>query len=404
MAAEHTLVRVVLSGRLAETLQMRAVDVLCAHGALVRTSQAQVEDHGLLSIDVAIPDAANVPRVAEALSPLAHGEGLHLDVEVLTTTAAAEQVVVSALYAAPMSEGETLRRVLRAVCEQRAHVMGIRPLAIGEEGALELTLCPDHEATGRDGLRALRHALLAGLGADADGLIDLAVQPDTPLRAYPRLLMMDMDSTLIQMECIDELAKLHGVGDEVSKVTARAMAGELDFEESLRHRVATLKGLEWTKAESLLHRIPLMPGAEALIASCKRLGIVTGLVSGGFTFVADRLKAHLGLDYAYANELEVADGKLTGQVVGEVVTPVRKAELLVEIATARGIDLAQTMAVGDGANDLIMLGQSGLGVSFHGKPKVRAEADTAISQGGLDRMLHLLGLSAADIAALVASP
>ncbi len=235
----------------------------------------------------------------------------------------------------------------------------------------------------------------------ADLEIDLAVESESLLRHSKRLVVMDMDSTLIQIEVIDELARLHGVVEEVSGITAQAMAGEIDFEGSLRRRVTLLKGLSLDKVQSLVQDLPLTDGAENLLAVLQRIGYKTGVISGGFMVAAEALKDRLGLDYAYANRLAHSDGVLTGELVGPIVTPQRKADLLETIAQGEGIALGQTIAIGDGANDMTMLERAGLGIAFHAKATLKAAADTTVSRGGLDRILFLLGLHARDVEAIL---
>lgn len=221
--------------------------------------------------------------------------------------------------------------------------------------------------------------------------LDVAVQPDTPARRTPGYVFFDMDSTLVEAEVIDELARLHGVYAEVAEVTARAMAGELDYEASLRARVAVLAGLAWSRVEAMVDALPVTAGAAELVATLRAIGARTAVLSGGFQVAAEPLRRRLGLDRAFANRLEVAEGRLTGRVLAPVVTPARKAELLAELAAEAGTPLARTVAVGDGANDLLMLGRAGLGVAFHAKPAVVARADASIRRGPLDLLLHLFG-------------
>lgn len=241
-------------------------------------------------------------------------------------------------------------------------------------------------------------SLRADLIAETTDLdVDIAVQRETLTRRSKRLIVMDMDSTLIRIEVIDELARKHGVVDRVADITRRAMAGELDFEASLRERVGLLAGMRYDDALALARALPVTDGAAELLCVLRRLGYKTAVISGGFTFAANTLKDQLGLDYAYANELEVKDGVITGKVIDPIVTPQRKADLLSSIAEREGISLSQTIAVGDGANDLLMLEKAGLGIAFHAKAKLKAAADTSISAGGLDRLLYLLGLHARDI-------
>jgi phosphoserine phosphatase len=246
-------------------------------------------------------------------------------------------------------------------------------------------------------LKCMTRQLLAegaGLG------IDIAVQKENLYRRAKRLVVLDMDSTLIQIEVIDELARLAGVGEQVAAITERAMNGELDFQQALRERVGLLKGLSAGALEQVYRDLPFTPGAKNLIRILRRLGFRTAVISGGFDFFTDRLKAELGLDYAYANDLEIVDGLVTGQVVGAIVDGQRKAELLAEIAEREGITLSQVIAIGDGANDLPMLGRAGLGIAFNAKARVREQADYHINQGSLDSILYLLGIAEWEMAEL----
>jgi len=201
-----------------------------------------------------------------------------------------------------------------------------------------------------------------------------------------------MDSTLIQAECIDEIAKEAGVGAEVSAVTEAAMRGELDFAGSLTKRVALLKGLDVRVLERVYQRIELMPGAEALVAALKRSGVKTAILSGGFVYFASRFTQRLGIDVYHCNDLEVIDGKLTGKVLGPIVGAEGKAEKLIELAEQWGVPMQQTAAVGDGANDLKVMAVSGLGVAFCAKPKVQEQADVAVNEKDLTRLIPILGI------------
>lgn len=225
----------------------------------------------------------------------------------------------------------------------------------------------------------------------ADEAFDISLQEDTMYRRCRRLICFDMDSTLIQTECIDQLAECAGVGDKVREITERAMRGEIDFTESFRERVALLKGLDFNVMEGIAERLPITEGVGRMMEVLKRTGYKTAILSGGFTFFGDYLKRKFGFDYMYANELEVKDGKLTGRYVGDVVDGRRKAELLRLIAQVENVDMAQTIAVGDGANDLPMLSAAGLGIAFHAKPKVKESARQSISTIGIDGVLYFLG-------------
>lgn len=226
--------------------------------------------------------------------------------------------------------------------------------------------------------------------------VDIAFQEDSLFRRNRRLAVFDMDSTLIEAEVIDELAKAAGVGEQVSAITERAMAGELDFRASFKERLALLKGLDVSVLDSIGASLRLTEGAETLFAELKRLGYKTAILSGGFTYFAKQLQAKLGIDYVFANELEVVEGKCTGVAIEPIVDAQRKADLLKELAHKEGLRLEQTIAVGDGANDLPMLAIAGLGVAFRAKPLVKQSAKQAISTLGLDGVLYLLGFRDRD--------
>lgn len=221
--------------------------------------------------------------------------------------------------------------------------------------------------------------------------MDFSFQLDNMYRRMRRLICFDMDSTLIETEVIDELAIRAGVGNEVKAITERAMRGEIDFTESFRERVALLKGLDESVMQEIAENLPITEGVDRLMYVLKKYGYKIAILSGGFTYFGQYLQKKYGIDYVYANELEIVDGKLTGRYLGDVVDGKRKAELLRLIAQVEKVDIAQTIAVGDGANDLPMLGVAGLGIAFHAKPKVVANAKQSINTIGLDGVLYFLG-------------
>ncbi len=250
--------------------------------------------------------------------------------------------------------------------------------------------CIEFSLRGNPENRAAMQEELMHISADME--IDFSFQKDDMYRRMRRLICFDMDSTLIQTECIDELADRAGVGAEVRAITESAMRGEINFKESFTRRVALLKGLDASVMEDIANKMPITEGVDRLMAVLKRCGYKIAILSGGFTYFGEFLQRKYGIDYVYANELEIGDdGKLTGRYVGEIVDGHRKAELLKLIAQVEKVNLAQTIAVGDGANDLPMLGEAGLGIAFHAKPRVVANAKQSINTIGLDGVLYFLG-------------
>ena len=373
--------------------------VLAACGVdVLDIGQVVIHDHLTLGMLVALPEAAQAAPVLKDLLFKAHEQGITLkltpispqDYEDWVNVQGKPRHIVTLL--ARRLEAAHLSRLTGTLAAHGLNIDIINRLSgrvslVGEAEARPA--CVEFSVRGKSAdWTAIRKEFM---DISAELGVDIALQEDNLFRRNRRLVAFDMDSTLIQVEVIDELAKRAGAGDEVSAITAGAMRGEYDFKESLRRRLSLLKGLDARVLEEVADTLPITEGAERLMANLKRLGFKTAIISGGFTYFGERLKKLLGVDYVYANKLEIKDGRLTGKVVGPIVDGARKADLLRKLAEREGIDLNQVIAVGDGANDLPMLGIAGLGIAFHAKPKVKAGARQSISTLGLDAILFLIG-------------
>ena len=306
---------------------------------------------------------------------------------------------VATVYGRAVS-AKTLRDVLAVLSSQGLTVLGVKRLSRDLDGTTANKTCFEILLAGEleqeyDAVREKLRVLTT------ENAVDVAIQSNTPLRGTRKLVCFDMDSTLIQAEVIDELAKAAGVGDQVIAITEAAMAGELDFNQSFEKRLGLLNGLSEEVLQSIAENLPLTEGVEHLITTLKKLGCKTAILSGGFNYFGRFLQSKLGFDFVYANELEIEEGKVTGRAVGEVVNGDRKAALVQMLAEQEGLQLNQVVAVGDGANDLPMLGLAGMGVAFQAKPIVRAKAEFAISHLGLDALLYLMGYSDQEVSRLI---
>jgi phosphoserine phosphatase len=368
--------------------------------------QAEIHDSLSLGILAAIPSTAESAPVLKDVLFKAHAIGLTVSFTPVDSESYEKWVQgqgkdrhIITLLARTIS-AEHIARITAIVAEHGLNIDNITrltgrvPLEEELDSSIPTRACVEFSVRGDADQALLREKFLA---VSNDLNVDITVQEDNVYRRNRRLVAFDMDSTLIEAEVIDELAAAAGVGKQVAEITERAMRGEIDFTESFHERVALLKGLNGDVLQEIAERLPVTEGAERLIRNLKSLGYTTVILSGGFNYFGNYLKDKLGIDYVFANELDMEDGVVTGKVTGTVVDGNRKAQLLREIAEKEGIRLEQTIAVGDGANDLPMLSIAGLGIAFRAKPLVQESAKQSISTLGLDGVLYLLGYRDRDI-------
>lgn len=381
------------------TAKMMAI---CAkrHCDILDIGQSVIHDRLSIGLLLTVSSAADAEGLQSELQAMCDEESLHLDWELVSSERYSSWVnaqgsprYILTLLARRVS-AEHIAALGSVVYRHGLNIDGITrlsgrlplgPMPPASKACVEFSV--RGEATDRVAFKRELMSVASGLD------MDLAFQQDDMYRRNRRLVVFDMDSTLIEAEVIDELAKRAGVGEKVAEITERAMRGELDFQASFRERLGLLKGLSEDVLGEIADRLPITEGAAHLLQVLKKLGYRTAIVSGGFTYFAKVLQSKLGIDYVFANELAIRDGRVTGEVEGVIVDGERKAQLLRELAQQENISLQQVIAVGDGANDLPMLGIAGLGIAFRAKPLVKEAAEQSISTLGLDAILYLLGIS-----------
>jgi phosphoserine phosphatase len=386
----QTTLLVTLTGRDRPGVTSRLFTALSAQDLIVvDVEQVVIRGHLVLGVLLACPPSPDLTAIHRKVTSVADDLGMNAEI----TLGSGEQSRQRARLHVTVLGSPLMPDVIAAIAGRIA-VSGANIDKIGRLARQPVT-CIEFEVSGAD-LESIRTDLAresAGLGAD------IAVQRGGLHRRAMRLVVMDVDSTLLQDEAIDLLGDRAGHAAEVEALTNAAMRGEIDYSAALRGRVELLAGLDATVLDELTEKLRLTPGARTLVRTLKRLGYRCGVVSGGFTQITDWLTAELGLDFAAANSLEVVDGKLTGRIAGDLIDRPGKERMLRQFAAEAGVPLSQTVAVGDGANDLDMIAAAGLGIAFNAKPAVRSAADASVNVPHLDVILYLLGISREDVEA-----
>lgn len=399
------LILITISGLDRPAVTSTATTILARHGVnILDIGQAVIHENLALGLLVEFPADEDASPVIKEILFRMHEYGMQVKYQPVTEGSyhdwveqqGKERHIVTLL--ARQVSAEQIAALTTVMAEHGLNIDNISRLSGRvplDHADIKSKACVEFSARGTPYDSKQLRADFTELSARLD--VDIAFQADNMYRRTRRLVCFDMDSTLIDAEVIDELAKAAGVGEQVAAITEEAMRGELDFKESFARRMALLKGLDESVLSEIALNLRLTEGAEHLIGTLRKLGYKTAILSGGFKYFGRYLQQKLGIDYVYANELEIVEGQVTGRVIGEVIDGQRKAALLRELAAKECISLEQVIAVGDGANDLPMLSIAGLGIAFRAKPLVKASAKQSISTLGLDAILYLMGLRDRDI-------